>query len=405
MLGSVLQRAKSSVWNLISVVGFAPMGSLLFLAIGLTPHALLGASALVSVPSQAAAPGSSIVLPIAFESNGETVSGVQFDLQYDNSSISLFANLGDAAKNSGKLLFQADLAPNKRRFLVVGLNGAGIGSGTLISLFANLSPNAAAGVYPLAMSNMTATGLFGVLASAAGSDGAVTIAGTISQSTPLQIAGVLNGASFISGPLAPGEIFTLVGSNIGSLSSNGTSVLFDGFAAPLFYVATNQINGITPYELAGRTVSQMELNAGGQVVSNLAVPVAPQSPAIFTLDGSGVGQGAILNQDSTVNSPSNPAARGTIVALYATGSGQTNPAGVDGQIAGTAPLTPVLPVSVQIGGVNADLLYVGAAPGLTNGVLQVNCRIPANVSPGYSVPIVLIVGTVSSPGNVTLAVQ
>jgi len=182
-------------------------------------------------------------------------------------------------------------------------------------------------------------------------------------------------------------------------------VSFDGVPAVLFYASINQINGVTPYELAGRTTTRMEITTGGQVVSDLALPVSPESPAIFTLDSSGVGQGAILNQDATLNSPLDPAARGTIVALFATGAGQTNPAGVDGQIAGTTPITPVLPVGVQIAGVAAEVLYAGVAPGLSTGVLQVNCRVPASVTPGYSVSIVLTVGTASSAQNVTLAVQ
>jgi uncharacterized protein (TIGR03437 family) len=362
------------------------------------------AAAQVSVSSQVSTPGSSVILPIVFQSNDEDVSGLQFDIQYDNSAMSLFANLGDAAKNSGKVLNQVELAPNTRRFLIVGLNSNPIASGTVISLFANLSPNAPVGLFPLTVSSVAGTASAGLPASLIGADGAVTIAGSTTHNTPLQVDGVLNGASLAPGPLAPGEIFTLIGSSIGSMNT-ATGVSFDGVPAVLFYASINQINGVTPYELAGRTTTRMEITTGGQVVSDLALPASPESPAIFTLDSSGVGQGAILNQDATLNSPLNPAASGTIVALFATGAGQTNPAGVDGKIAGTTPITPVLPVGVQIAGVAAEVLYAGVAPGLSTGVLQVNCRVPASVTPGYSVSIVLTVGTASSAQNVTLAVQ
>jgi uncharacterized protein (TIGR03437 family) len=80
------------------------------------------------------------------------------------------------------------------------------------------------------------------------------------------------------------------------------------------------------------------------------------------MDGSGVGQGAILDQNSTVNSPSNPAEKGSIVIVFASGAGQTDPGGADGQIAGDTLPTPLLPVSVQIGGLEAKVLYAGAAP-------------------------------------------
>jgi uncharacterized protein (TIGR03437 family) len=123
------------------------------------------------------------------------------------------------------------------------------------------------------------------------------------------------------------------------------------------------------------------------------------------MDSSGVGQGAILNQDLSLNGALNPAAAGTIATLYATGAGQTDPAGTDGQVATTVLPTPLLPVSVRVGGVNADILYAGAAPTLIAGLLQVDFRIPVTASSGGSVPLVLTVGSASSPTGVTLAIQ
>jgi uncharacterized protein (TIGR03437 family) len=372
------------------------------LLIGLTARTLTGGTSLIYLPAQTAPPGSSILLPVVFQPGTDAVSGVQFDIAYDNSAMSLIATLGDGAKSGGKLIYEIDVTPGTKRFLIVGLNSSPIATGTLLNLFVNLGPNAPSAIFPLSVSNIVGTESGGITAQLAGSDGSVTVAGTIAQAVPLLAAGVLNGASLVSGPLAPGEIFTLIGSNIGSPS---TKVSFDGFAASVFYVGTNQINGVAPFELAGRTNTQMQVGANNQVISALVMPVAPQSPAIFTVDGSGSGQGAILNQDSTLNSPSNPALRGTVVALFGTGSGQTNPPGVDGQTGGAFSSIPVLPVSVQIGGVDAEVLYAGTSPGLIGGLLQVNCRVPATVQPGYSVPVVLTVGTVSSLQTATLAVQ
>ena len=401
MLEFFSQRVTDPVPNSIAAAAFP---ALLLLAIGSVP--LPGMNALISLPSQTAAPGSGIVLPVAFQSNGEA-SGLQFDIQYDNSAMKVFfASLGNTISTSQKWIYQADVASGTRRFLIVGLNSNPIPSGTLINLFVNLSPTAPVGVFPLVISNLTGSDLSGLPAEVDSSNGAVTVAGTTAQSSHLQIAGVLNGASLAAGPLAPGEIFTLVGSDIGSTSGiTETHVSFDGFAASLFYVASNQINGITPYELVGRSATQMEITDGGNVISDLLVPVAAESPAIFTLDGSGVGQGAILNQDSTINSPANPASTGSIVALFTTGSGQTNPGAADGQLAGSLPLIPALPVAVQIGGIAADVVYAGTVIGLSTGLVQVNCRVPQGLTPDYAVSIVLIVAGVSSPGGVTLAVQ
>ena len=182
-------------------------------------------------------------------------------------------------------------------------------------------------------------------------------------------------------------------------------MLFDGNPAPLLYAGPNQINAIIPYGVSGQGVTQMLVMSAGQLIVGVPLPVTPSAPAIFTVDASGVGPGAILNRDSTVNSPSNPANRGSAVALFATGAGQTTPPGVDGQVAGAILSHPSLPVSVQIGNLNAAVLYAGAAPGLVAGVLQVNCMIPGGVQPGDSIPVTLTVGTATSPAGVTLAIR
>ncbi len=185
----------------------------------------------------------------------------------------------------------------------------------------------------------------------------------------------------------------------------GTSVFFDGTASPLLYAAANQINAIVPYAVFGEASTHIHVLRGGQEIADLISPVAAAAPAIFTLEPGGVGPGAILNQDLTVNTPLNPAPRGSIAVLFATGAGQTDPPGTDGLIAIESWPKPQLPVSVQIGGLDAEILYSGAAPTLIAGVLQVNCRIPAEVVPGFTVPVVLKVGSAESPRGVTLSVR
>jgi trimeric autotransporter adhesin len=128
-------------------------------------------------------------------------------------------------------------------------------------------------------------------------------------------------------------------------------------------------------------------------------------PGIFTVNTTG--QGAIINQDQTPNSRTNAAAPESVVSIYATGEGQTSPAGADGAInGGTLPLpAPLLPVSVQIGGLPAQVMYAGAAPLEVAGVLQVNVVVPAGVPTGPSVPVVITVGTASSQTGVTIAIH
>jgi uncharacterized protein (TIGR03437 family) len=137
----------------------------------------------------------------------------------------------------------------------------------------------------------------------------------------------------------------------------------------------------------------------------LILPVAPAAPGVFTLDSSGQGQGVILNQDYSLNSPSNPAPRNSIVSVYADGLGQTNPPGVDGAVTGAALSTAAAPVSASINGVDSEVLYAGTAPGIVAGVFQVNVRVPEAAAPGGTVPLVLAAGGASSQAGVTLAIQ
>ena len=114
----------------------------------------------------------------------------------------------------------------------------------------------------------------------------------------------------------------------------------------------------------------------------------------------------ILNSDGSSNSWTNPAARESVIVIYATGFGQTTPAGEDGKVAGALPLaTPVLPVRVQIDGQDAAVLYAGAAPGMLHGYIQINVRIPASVTPAYDVAVAVKVGEYASPTVITLNVQ
>jgi uncharacterized protein (TIGR03437 family) len=110
------------------------------------------------------------------------------------------------------------------------------------------------------------------------------------------------------------------------------------------------------------------------------VLVTPAAPGIFV----------VVNQDYTINSAANPAARNSILILYATGEGQTVPPGVNGKIASTVWPKPVLPVSLTVGGATASLLYAGAAPTYIAGAMQINARLPAGAT--GAAPLVLNVG-------------
>jgi uncharacterized protein (TIGR03437 family) len=240
-------------------------------------------------------------------------------------------------------------------------------------------------------------------------------------STPSFTAqGLVNGASYQGGGVAPGEVVTLFGQGMGpaslagaaldetgSLSDvlGGTQLFFDGSPAPLVYASAGQLGAVVPYSVAGNTTTSVQVSYLGALSPPVVVPVVPAVPAIFTLSGEGTGGGVILNQDYSVNSPSNPAARGDFVVIYATGAGQTSPTGVDGMITGSTIPLPLLPVTVQVDGLDAVVAFAGDAPYLVSGVLQLNVQIPAGAQTGPAVSLVMSTGGVSSQAGVTVSVK
>jgi uncharacterized protein (TIGR03437 family) len=231
------------------------------------------------------------------------------------------------------------------------------------------------------------------------------------------INAVKSAASYASGVVSPGEIVALFGSGMGpaqlayltltggglvSTEAGGTTVRFNGVAAPVIYSLATQVAVVVPYEVSGAT-AQVTVSYQGRTSAAFPVTVASAVPALFTSGASGSAQAAALNQDTTANSVTQPAPPGSIIVLFGTGEGQTSPAGVDGKLA-TAPYPhPVQKVTVTIGGLPATVQYAGAAPGEVAGMLQINATIPAGVF-GSSVPIVVQVGNAKSQSAVTIAV-
>ncbi len=234
------------------------------------------------------------------------------------------------------------------------------------------------------------------------------------------IAGIVNAASEQTGGIAPGEVLAIYGTNLGPAqltsaapSSDGrferilagTRVLFDGVPGAMWYTSAGQVAVIVPYYLYWKDSTSVQVEYSGVKSAPIAMTIQQSQPAIFTQNASGGGAGDILNQDYTVNTAANPAARGSVVILYATGEGQSDPAGCDGLLANTVLPQPRLPVSVTIGGGNANVLYAGAAPTFVAGALQINVTVPPSAPIGATVPIQISVGGVLSPTGVTLAVK
>ncbi len=221
-------------------------------------------------------------------------------------------------------------------------------------------------------------------------------------------SGIANGASFMGGSVAPGEIVAISGTALGTgfanASMQNTTVTFDGVAAPLLSVTTTQITAIVPFEVNSKSSTQVQVTTGSLMSPAVVVPVVPAAPGIFTLAGTGTGQGAVLNQDGSVNSPSNPAVKGSVISIYATGGGQTNPASATGKVvSSTLPFLTGTP-SATIGGQPAQVTYAGGSPGLSSSIVQVNAIVPSSSASGND-SLTINVGGVASQAGVTVWVK
>jgi uncharacterized protein (TIGR03437 family) len=249
--------------------------------------------------------------------------------------------------------------------------------------------------------------------------------GLVSTLAPLQplaprIFGIVNAAAGpFSGRLSPGELISIYGPGIGPSTAvaaapdrsglypnslGGVQVFIDGVAAPLIYASSTQINAQVPFLLTEPDSARIAITAGSLSLPVFRASVDSAIPGIFTTAGSA----AAVNQDGTVNSISNPAKAASIVSIWATGTG--NSFGVDGQVSSSAANTCVAcQISVSgSAGINGLSLavYAGAAPGIIDGVSQINFTVPS-LSNLYTnqASVTLTVGTAVSPAAVLYMTQ
>ena len=208
---------------------------------------------------------------------------------------------------------------------------------------------------------------------------------------PGTVTCVANAANYEGGGLAPGEIISLFGNRIGPATPDvgrfdsdgnlasylaGVQVFVGGLPAPLLYAGPNQINLIAPFGIPAGASAPLELRRDGSVVAAFDVRTAPQAPAFFTADSSGGGLAAALNQDGSVNSVSNPVGAGSAVVLFATGMGAMTPQPTDGSHPAGIANAPAASYTAIVNGYPAAIEYIGNAPTLVEGVVQVNVRLP-----------------------------
>lgn len=250
---------------------------------------------------------------------------------------------------------------------------------------------------------------------------------TVTAAPEPQPVTIINNATGVSGVIAPGEEIAIKGNFLGPTTAQsftvdaaggvsntlgGVQVLFDNNPGTPIYVSSTQINVMVPYEINGRLSTNMVVVYNNQDSQTFPLAVAPAAPGLFTNNFTGSGQIAALNQNGTVNGSSigyQAATPGSVLQIYGTGGGQTNPPSTTGSVTpiptSAAQLLQIPGVTATIGGLPATVNFAGAAPGLVTGVFQINVVIPPSITPSSAVPITVTVGGVTTPIGTTVAVQ
>ena len=196
----------------------------------------------------------------------------------------------------------------------------------------------------------------------------------------------VNGASFHADQeLAPGSFAAA----FGGFSVTPDQVLVGNTAGVIVSSSLSQVNFVVPAS-AALGLAAISVRASGQELANGQVTITAAGPGIFVWNAANPSQpGAVENQDYSVNSPGNPAARGTAVSIYATGYGPLDSSGTAA-------------AQAYFGDTPAQVLYSAPVAGVP-GLWQINVQVPATVSPGV-LPLFLVAGNVAS-NAVTVAVQ
>jgi uncharacterized protein (TIGR03437 family) len=260
-----------------------------------------------------------------------------------------------------------------------------------------------------------------------GATGSATIIVTLYVLAPLPIvAGLGNAASGYSGSVAPGELISIYGTQLGpstpvptqldpsghfvATTLGGVQVFVSGYPAPVLYASSAQVNAVVPYEVSSLKSVSVWVTYLNQTSNSITLPLTVTAPGVFTLNASGSGQGLVLNNaDDSVNGPAKPAAPGGWVIVYVTGEGQTLPSGTTGKITvlqASPPITPA-PLGTVVPWVDGQVAasnFAGEAPGFVSGVMQVNVQIPSNARSG-DLPLAVSVGGNMSQTGVTVRVQ
>ena len=232
---------------------------------------------------------------------------------------------------------------------------------------------------------------------------------SVTPQTLTAVAEGLRNAAGFGARLSPGSLASLFGSGLvegltlpprGTATNlGGLSITVGGRAAPLLFALPYQANLQLPHEVAPGAQTVELSSAYGRARFDISLDEA--APGIFVLES---GAAAVLNQDGSLNTPLNPARRGTVLQVFVTGLGVVAPSVATGAPAPNSPLSrAVAQVTATLDGRPAQILFAGLAPGFL-GLGQVNVLTPPSLAPSAAASLTIRAGSQDS-NSVPVAVQ
>jgi uncharacterized protein (TIGR03437 family) len=233
----------------------------------------------------------------------------------------------------------------------------------------------------------------------------------------LNTGGVVNSASFAS-PVAPGSLVSIFGTGLaGSIQGApgvplpitlaGATLALNGVGVPILAALPQQVNAQIPWEATGAANAQLSITTNDLAGNAIPVPLTAFAPGLYSIDGSGTGQGSVLiaGTGTLASVSGQPARRGVdYISIYCTGLGPVTNQPATGAVAPGPPFAETTsPPVVKIGGQPALVQFSGLAPG-TVGLYQLNALVPSGLAPGNAVTVSVSIGG-STSNTVTIAVQ
>ena len=216
-----------------------------------------------------------------------------------------------------------------------------------------------------------------------------------------------------NGGIAQGAIFVVYGTGLGpanivvaptafqstTLSNTSVAVTVGGTTvnAPMYYTSASQVAALLPSKAPTGT-GTITITYNGQPSAKAPISVVASNLGVLTIDSSGTGPALITYPDYSLVSPAKAANcggpsttcgaanPGDILTLWGTGLGPVN--GDDASGSGLGVNMPNIPLTVWVGGVQAQVNYQGRS-GCCAGLDQVVLTVPNAAPTGCAVPLVV----------------